>query len=106
MTLSMLKWPALMAAVLLVAFLLAGRTAALRGGSARVHSATGASTTRSSPEPTQTAVLAAGCFWGVQGVFEHVRGVRKVVSGYAGGERRHRAVRDGEHGHRPATRNR
>ena len=34
----------------------------------------------------QTAVLAGGCFWGVQGVFEHVRGVQKVVSGYAGGE--------------------
>ncbi len=31
------------------------------------------------------AVLSGGCFWGVQGVFEHVRGVRQVVSGYAGG---------------------
>jgi peptide-methionine (S)-S-oxide reductase len=37
--------------------------------------------------PMQTAVLAGGCFWGVQGVFEHVRGVRKVIAGYAGGER-------------------
>ena len=35
----------------------------------------------------QTAVLAGGCFWGVQGVFEHVKGVRRVLSGYAGGER-------------------
>jgi peptide-methionine (S)-S-oxide reductase len=34
----------------------------------------------------QTAVFAGGCFWGTQGVFEHVRGVRKVVAGYAGGE--------------------
>ena len=33
----------------------------------------------------QTAVLAGGCFWGVEGVFEHVKGVRSVVSGYAGG---------------------
>jgi peptide-methionine (S)-S-oxide reductase len=33
----------------------------------------------------QTAVLAGGCFWGVQGVFQHVRGVQKVVAGYAGG---------------------
>jgi peptide-methionine (S)-S-oxide reductase len=33
----------------------------------------------------QTAVLAAGCFWGVEAVFEHVQGVRNVVSGYAGG---------------------
>jgi peptide-methionine (S)-S-oxide reductase len=34
---------------------------------------------------TQTAVLAAGCFWGVQGVYQHVRGVQKVLSGYSGG---------------------
>ncbi len=33
----------------------------------------------------QTAVLAGGCFWGVDAVFKHVRGVSTVVSGYAGG---------------------
>jgi peptide-methionine (S)-S-oxide reductase len=33
----------------------------------------------------QTAVIAGGCFWGVQGVFQHVEGVLKAVSGYAGG---------------------
>ncbi len=33
----------------------------------------------------QTAVFAGGCFWGVQGVFQHVAGVRSAVSGYAGG---------------------
>jgi peptide-methionine (S)-S-oxide reductase len=37
--------------------------------------------------PLQTAVLAGGCFWGVQGVFEHVRGVKQVVAGYAGGDK-------------------
>jgi peptide-methionine (S)-S-oxide reductase len=37
--------------------------------------------------PAQTAVISGGCFWGVQGVFEHVRGVQKVVAGYAGGEK-------------------
>ncbi|MDE2505257.1 MAG: peptide-methionine (S)-S-oxide reductase MsrA [Burkholderiales bacterium] len=36
--------------------------------------------------PLQTAVLAGGCFWGVQGVFEHVAGVKSAVSGYAGGQ--------------------
>src|SRR5918994_5577039 len=36
----------------------------------------------------QTAVLAGGCFWGVQGVFQHTKGVVHAVSGYAGGERR------------------
>lgn len=33
----------------------------------------------------ETAVLAGGCFWGMEAVFEHVKGVRDVVSGYAGG---------------------
>jgi peptide-methionine (S)-S-oxide reductase len=34
----------------------------------------------------QTAVLAGGCFWGVQAVYQHVKGVQQVLSGYAGGE--------------------
>jgi peptide-methionine (S)-S-oxide reductase len=33
----------------------------------------------------ETAVLSGGCFWGIQGVFEHVKGVKKVYSGYSGG---------------------
>jgi peptide-methionine (S)-S-oxide reductase len=37
--------------------------------------------------PAQTAVLSGGCFWGVQGVFEHVRGVQRAVSGYSGGSK-------------------
>ncbi|CAN5173265.1 peptide-methionine (S)-S-oxide reductase MsrA [soil metagenome] len=37
---------------------------------------------------TETAVFAGGCFWGVEGVFEHVKGVRNVSSGYAGGTAR------------------
>jgi len=35
---------------------------------------------------SRTAVFAGGCFWGVQGVFQHVEGVTRAVSGYAGGE--------------------
>src|SRR3954469_25040844 len=35
---------------------------------------------------TETAVFAGGCFWGVQGVFQRVKGVSNAVSGYAGGE--------------------
>jgi peptide-methionine (S)-S-oxide reductase len=34
----------------------------------------------------QTAVLAGGCFWGVEGVFQHVKGVVDVTSGYSGGQ--------------------
>jgi peptide-methionine (S)-S-oxide reductase len=36
--------------------------------------------------PPQTAVFAGGCFWGVDAVFKHVKGVSVVVSGYAGGD--------------------
>jgi peptide-methionine (S)-S-oxide reductase len=40
-----------------------------------------------STAPTETAVFAGGCFWGVQGVFQHTKGVLNAVSGYAGGEK-------------------
>src|SRR6202158_2319663 len=39
------------------------------------------------PGSLQTAVLAGGCLWGTQGVFEHVKGVRQVLAGYSGGEK-------------------
>src|SRR3982750_499968 len=37
------------------------------------------------PPTEQVAVFAGGCFWGVEAVFEHVKGVTRVTSGYAGG---------------------
>ena len=53
-------------------------------------------TTRALPAPvfdsegpqipaSETAVLAGGCFWGMQGVFQHVKGVKRVTAGYSGG---------------------
>ena len=33
-----------------------------------------------------TAVFAGGCFWGVEAVYDHVKGVKRAISGYAGGE--------------------
>lgn len=57
--------------------------------------------TRVAPR-TETAVFAGGCFWGVQAVFQHVRGVQSAVSGYAGGEKRtadYETVSEGESGH-------
>jgi peptide-methionine (S)-S-oxide reductase len=74
-----------------------GAAAALVGGALLLTSRTG--DVRSSvvlPAPTSGAALAAtsgdetivfagGCFWGIQAVFEHVRGVKSAVSGYAGG---------------------
>jgi len=52
--------------------------------------------------PTQTAVLAGGCFWGVHGVYQHVRGAREVLSGYSGGTKAtadYETVSRGESGH-------
>jgi peptide-methionine (S)-S-oxide reductase len=49
-----------------------------------------------------TIVLAGGCFWGVQGVFQHVKGVTNAVSGYAGGEKKaaeYETVSSGRTGH-------
>ena len=51
---------------------------------------------------SETAVFAGGCFWGVQGVFQHVKGVRRAVSGYAGGSRadaHYERVGGGDTGH-------
>ena len=50
----------------------------------------------------QTAVFSGGCFWGVDAVFKHVKGVSKVVSGYSGGEAKTAAydiVSTGQTGH-------
>jgi peptide-methionine (S)-S-oxide reductase len=55
----------------------------------------------------QTAVLAGGCFWGVEAVFEHVKGVKSVTSGYAGGgtkPARYEAVSSGTTGHAESVR--
>jgi len=55
----------------------------------------------------QTAVLAGGCFWGMEAVFDHVRGVTDVVSGYAGGAPRdayYAAVSSERTGHAEAVR--
>jgi len=56
---------------------------------------------------TQVAVLAGGCFWGVQGVFQHVDGVTSAVSGYAGGAKEtavYEVVSNGRTGHAEAVR--
>ena len=54
------------------------------------------SSSAATAQRTETAVLAGGCFWGVEGVFEHVKGVRNVVSGYAGGTRKGVGGKPGE----------
>jgi peptide-methionine (S)-S-oxide reductase len=56
---------------------------------------------------TETAVFAGGCFWGVQGVFQHVNGVTSAVSGYAGGDKataEYAKVGSGRTGHAESVR--
>jgi len=54
------------------------------------------------PKAQQTAVFAGGCFWGIEAVFRHVKGVSSAVSGYAGGDAKsaeYRTVSSGKTGH-------
>jgi len=56
---------------------------------------------------TETAVFAGGCFWGVQGVYEHVKGVQAVASGYTGGAAntaQYETVSGGDTGHAESVR--
>ncbi len=56
---------------------------------------------------SETAIFAGGCFWGVQGVFQHVVGVSNAVSGYAGGEKataHYQMVGSGTTGHAESAR--
>ncbi len=58
------------------------------------------------PGTSKTLVLAGGCFWGVQGVYEHVTGVTRAVSGYSGGDRstaEYETVSTGTTGHAEAV---
>ena len=58
-------------------------------------------------DKTETAVFAGGCFWGVQGVFQHVQGVTNAVSGYAGGAAataRYDEIGSGRTGHAESVR--
>ena len=62
----------------------------------------GVENSSAAPKGSQTAVFAGGCFWGVEAVFEHVKGVTDVRSGYAGGEAKsadYEKVSEGTTGH-------
>lgn len=86
--------------------------AALDGpGSRATASATIPAPTLDEPAGSQgtseTAVLAGGCFWGVQGVYQHVKGVSSAVSGYAGGNAstaHYETVGTGDTGHAESVR--
>jgi peptide-methionine (S)-S-oxide reductase len=71
---------ALLAAPLLLLFTAPGLAADV------VVKAPAPAVTVPNPAPSETAVFAGGCFWGVQGVYSHVKGVTRAVSGFTGGE--------------------
>jgi len=92
----------LLGAVLLVAAGAMAWHAPLFGAESAVVLAPPALDNPKAPGAPQTAVLAGGCFWGVQGVYEHVHGVRKVLAGYSGGDKstaEYETVSSGSTGH-------
>lgn len=102
MSLLKLRSPLSLAVLSLAAIALTFWRAPLFGAEAAVALAPPQIDNPKAPGPPQTAVLAGGCFWGMQGVFQHVRGVRKVVAGYAGGDRstaQYETVSSGTTGH-------
>jgi peptide-methionine (S)-S-oxide reductase len=85
--------------VLRLALATVALTAAVRLSSPAPQTASAATV---SPGKTQIAVLAGGCFWGMESVFEHVRGVTDVVAGFSGGAKdtaHYEDVSEGNTGH-------
>jgi peptide-methionine (S)-S-oxide reductase len=81
----LLVWPALAATLLLAG---CGPSAARTTAQAGVGTVPAPLVDEpTGPARSEIAVLAGGCFWGVQGVYQHVTGVTQAVSGYAGGSR-------------------
>jgi peptide-methionine (S)-S-oxide reductase len=79
----------------------------LMGGGICVLLGCGVTLSASAAPAEQTAVFAGGCFWGVDAVFKHVKGVSDVVSGYAGGTAataHYEQVSDGDTGHAESVR--
>lgn len=96
----MLRTTTLMAALLAGAALIAAIAPSLAEAPA---TKVPASVAREAPSGNrETAIFAGGCFWGVEGVFSHMKGVISTTSGYAGGNRsaaRYEAVATGATGH-------
>ena len=85
MSRSILRGTALLAAVIAMTAFLVRRHDAPAVAVPDATVTTGATSAVTSTAGRETAVLAGGCFWGMEGVYEHVKGVLEVVSGYAGG---------------------
>jgi peptide-methionine (S)-S-oxide reductase len=87
---------------MLAASLLATTACTAKAGTPAAVPAPTVDAPRASAPSRQTAVVAGGCFWGIQAVFQHVKGVISATSGYSGGTRKspdYEEVSTGETGH-------
>ena len=89
-------------ALILAASLLAATACNAKAGTAAPVPAPTVDAPRASAPAKQTAVIAGGCFWGIQAVFQHVKGVISATSGYSGGTKKnpdYELVSSGTTGH-------
>jgi peptide-methionine (S)-S-oxide reductase len=89
-------------ALILAASLLAATACNAKAGTAAPVPAPAVDAPRASAPAKQTAVIAGGCFWGIQAVFQHVKGVISATSGYSGGTKKnpdYELVSSGTTGH-------
>jgi peptide-methionine (S)-S-oxide reductase len=89
-------------ALILLGSLLAATACNAKAGPAAAVPAPAVDAQRAAAPGRQTAVVAGGCFWGIQAVFQHVKGVISATSGYAGGSAKtaeYEVVSTGETGH-------
>jgi len=99
--------PVILGAFLLGAALACGAATAARGPAAAAVPDPILDAPLTPTKGERTVVLAGGCFWGIEAVFEHVKGVTNVVSGYSGGTSKtasYDEVSTGETGHAEAVR--
>jgi peptide-methionine (S)-S-oxide reductase len=93
--------------LLALAGLLIGATAYSIGGAKGPVPSPAADAPRAAAPGQQTAVVSGGCFWGIQAVFQHVKGVTNATSGYSGGEAKtadYETVSMGQSGHAESVR--
>ncbi len=94
--------PSTRLAAILFASLIGATACNARAGTATPVPAAALDAKRGATPGQQTAVIAGGCFWGIQAVFQHVKGVISATSGYAGGSAKtaeYEVVSTGETGH-------
>jgi peptide-methionine (S)-S-oxide reductase len=88
--------------VRMLAMILLFIAAACQAGSSVALPAPAVDESKAPASSKETAVVAGGCFWGIQAVFQHVKGVRSATSGYAGGSMKnpdYESVSTGRTGH-------